>query len=63
MNRTDRLTTIIAVLLFLAMAAYVAAYALRSLGDAMVTAQAVGADFDVGGVASGRARSAISTFP
>lgn len=53
MKRTDRLTTIIAVLLFLAMAAYVAAYALRSLGDALVTAQAVGADFDVGGVASG----------
>lgn len=53
MKRTDRLTTFIAVLLFLAMAAYLTAYAVRSLGNATVTAQAVGADFDLGGVASG----------
>lgn len=53
MKRTDRLTTVIAVLLALAAAAYIAAYAVRSLGAATVTAEAVGADFDIGGVASG----------
>lgn len=53
MKRTDRLTNLIALLLFLALAAYIAAYAARALGGATVTAEALAADFDLSGVASG----------
>ena len=53
MKRTDRLTNIIALLLFLALAAYIAAYAVRALRDTTVTAEAVAAEFDLGATASG----------
>lgn len=53
MKRTDRLTTAIAVLLFLALAAYVGVYAFGVLTDRTVTAEAVTAQVSVGGVASG----------
>ena len=53
MKRTDRLTKFIAILLFLAFAAYAGVYAVRSLRDTTVTAQAVAADFTLGGQASG----------
>lgn len=53
MKRTDRLTILIAVLLFLAFAAYLGSYAVRSLQTGTVTAEAIGADFDLSGVANG----------
>ena len=53
MKRTDRLTKFIAILLFLAFAAYAGVYAYRSLRDTTVTAQAVAADVTLGGPASG----------
>ncbi len=53
MKRTDRLTKFIAILLFLAFAAYAGVYAVRALRDTTVTAQAVAADFTLGGPASG----------
>ena len=53
MKRTDKLTTLIAVLLFLALLAYLGAYAYRALRETVVTAEAVAAEFDVGGTASG----------
>ena len=53
MKRTDRLSKFIAILLFLAFAAYASVYAVRTLRDTTVTAQAVAADFTLGGNASG----------
>ena len=53
MKRTDRLSNFIAILLFLAFAVYAGAYAVRSLRDTTVTAQAVAADITLGGPASG----------
>lgn len=53
MKRTDRLTNIIALLLFLAFAAYMAVYLTRSVGSATVTAEAVAAEAALGGTASG----------
>ena len=53
MKRTDRLSKFIAILLFLAFAAYAGVYAFRSLRDTTVTAQAVAADFTLGGLANG----------
>ena len=53
MKRTDRLSNFIAILLFLAFAVYAGAYAVRSLRDTTVTAQAVAADVTLGGPASG----------
>lgn len=53
MKRTDRLTNIIALLLFLAFVAYAGAYAYGMVSDKTVTAQAVTAQISVGGVASG----------
>lgn len=53
MKRTDRLTNIIALLLFLAFIAYALAYAYGAASDKTVTAQAVAAQVNVGGVASG----------
>jgi len=53
MKRTDKLTNWIALLLFLALLAYIGAYAYRALHDTTVTAQAVSVDLDVGGVANG----------
>jgi putative membrane fusion protein len=53
MKRTDRLSNFIAILLFLAFAVYAGAYAIRSLRDTTVTAQAVAADVSLGGPASG----------
>ncbi|MGN1001652.1 MAG: HlyD family efflux transporter periplasmic adaptor subunit [Oscillospiraceae bacterium] len=53
MKRTDRLTNIIAILLFLAFVAYAGAYAYGMVSDKTVTAQAVTAQVSVGGVASG----------
>ena len=53
MKRTDRLTNIIAILLFAAFAVYAGAYAVRSLRNTTVTAEAVAAELRPGGVASG----------
>lgn len=53
MKRTDRLTTLIAALLFLAFAAYAGTYLYRSLTDSTVTAEATAASVSVGGTASG----------
>lgn len=53
MKRTDRLTKFIALLLFLAFAAYAGVYAYRALRDTTVTAEAVAADVTLGGPASG----------
>ena len=53
MKRTDRLTNFIALLLFLALAAYIGVYAARAMRGTTVTAEAVAADFDLSGVASG----------
>ncbi len=53
MKRTDRLSKFIAILLFLAFAAYAGVYAVRSLRDTTVTAEAVAADFTLGGMANG----------
>lgn len=53
MKRTDRLTTIIALLLFLALTAYMTVYLLRALDTATVTAQAVAAEADLSATASG----------
>jgi putative membrane fusion protein len=53
MKRTDRLTNWIAILLFLALLAYIGAYASRSLRRSTVTAQAVAVDLAVGGSANG----------
>ena len=53
MKRTDRLSKFIAILLFLAFAAYAGVYALRALQDTTVTAEAVAADVAPGGVANG----------
>ena len=53
MKRTDRLSNFIALLLFLAFAIYAGAYAIRSLRDTTVTAEAVAADVTLGGPASG----------
>ena len=53
MKRTDRLSKFIAILLFLAFAAYLGVYAVRSLRDTTVTAEAVMADVTLGGPANG----------
>ena len=53
MKRTDRLTTVIAILLFLAFVAYAGSYAYRALSDTTVTAEAVSASVTVGGTAGG----------
>jgi len=53
MKRTDKLTNLISVLLFLALLAYLGAYAWRAMRDVDVTAEAVAAEFNVGGVANG----------
>lgn len=53
MKRTDKLTNLIAVLLFLAVALYVAAYAIHAMKNTTVTAQAVAAEVRPGGVANG----------
>jgi hypothetical protein len=53
MKRTDRLTIIIALVLFLAFAAYAGSFAYRALTDQTVTAQAAVASVSVGGSASG----------
>lgn len=53
MKRTDKLTNLIAILLFVALVAYLGAYAFRSLRGVDVTAEAVAAEFDIGGTASG----------
>lgn len=53
MKRTDKLTKLIAIVLFLALAAYIGAYAYRALTDQTVTADAVAASVSVGGTASG----------
>lgn len=53
MKRTDRLTNIIAALLFLAFVAYGSVYAYRALNDQTVTAEAVHTSVTVGGNASG----------
>lgn len=53
MKRTDRLTNLIAFLLFAAFAAYVIVYAVHALGNATVTAEAVAAELELSGVASG----------
>ncbi len=53
MKRTDRLSKFIAILLFLAFAAYAGVYAVRAMRDTTVTAQAVAADFTLGATASG----------
>ena len=53
MKRTDRLTNWIAFLLFLAFAAYVAVYLVRSLQGATVTAEAAVAVIELSGTASG----------
>ena len=53
MKRTDRLTILIALLLFIAFLAYVAVYVSHALSTATVTAEAVTASVTLGGVASG----------
>ncbi len=53
MKRTDRLTNIIALLLFVAFLAYAGVYLLRTLRGTTVTAEAVAADIELTGVASG----------
>ena len=53
MKRTDRLSKFIAILLFLAFAAYAGVYAYRALRDTTVTAEAVAADVTLGGLANG----------
>ena len=53
MKRTDKLTNWIAILLFAALLAYLGAYAWHSLHQTTVTADAVAADFSVGGSANG----------
>lgn len=53
MKRTDRLTNFIAILLFAAFVIYAGAYAVRSLRNTTVTAEAVAAELRPGGVASG----------
>mgnify|MGYP001777757756 CR=1 FL=1 len=56
MKRTDKLTTLIAILLFVAFLAYIGAYAYRALKGSTVTAEAMAADISVGGIASGIVR-------
>lgn len=53
MKRTDRLTNWIAILLFIALVAYLAAYAFSALRSGTVTAEAVAVELDVGGIANG----------
>lgn len=53
MKRTDKLTNLIAILLFVAFLAYIGAYAYRALKGSTVTAEAMAADISVGGIASG----------
>lgn len=53
MKRTDRLTIIIALLLFLAFAAYAASYAYKALSDQTVTAEAAATSVSADGTASG----------
>lgn len=53
MKRTDRLTITIAVILFLALAAYLAAYLIRAVNDSAVTAEAVASEFALSAVANG----------
>ncbi|MCD8359143.1 MAG: hypothetical protein LUC06_08130, partial [Oscillospiraceae bacterium] len=53
MKRTDRLTNFISILLFLAMLAYVVAFAARSMQDVTVTAEALAVEYQLSGVASG----------
>ena len=53
MKRTDRLTTILALVLFLAFLAYVGAYAYRALTDRTVTAEATLTSVTEEGTASG----------
>jgi len=53
MKRTDKLTNLIAVLLFAAFVIYAGAYAFRALQDTTVTAEAVAAELRPGGVANG----------
>ena len=53
MKRTDRMTHILIAVLFLAFVAYVTVFAVKRLGNATVTAQAVTAEVRIGGVATG----------
>lgn len=53
MKRTDKLTNCIAILLFIAVVAYLSAYAVGALRSGIVTAEAVAVELDVGGVANG----------
>ena len=53
MKRTDKLTNWIAILLFIAVVAYLAAYAFSALRTGTVTAEAVAAELDIGGIANG----------
>ena len=53
MKRTDRLTNIIAFLLFAAFVAYLAVYAANALSGTTVTAEAVGVELELSGVATG----------
>ncbi|MCD8001931.1 MAG: hypothetical protein LUE95_05025 [Oscillospiraceae bacterium] len=53
MKRTDRLTNFISILLFLALLAYVVAFAVRSMQDVTVTAEALAVEYQLSGVASG----------
>lgn len=53
MKRTDRLTGFIAVLLFLAFAAYAGVYLYNATANSTVTAEATAASVSVGGAASG----------
>ena len=53
MKRTDKLTKLIAILLFAAFLIYAAAYAIRALGSSTVTADVVAVELRPGGVANG----------
>ena len=53
MKRTDKLTNLIAILLFLAFLAYIGVYAYKALHETIVTADAVSVDLDIGGTANG----------
>lgn len=53
MKRTDKLSNFIAILLFTAFVIYAAAYAIHSIGNTTVTAEAVAAEVRPGGLASG----------
>lgn len=53
MKRTDKMTNLIAVLLFAAFVLYAAAYAIHAIRDTTVTADAVATDVTLGGLANG----------